>query len=249
MSDDIVLYDIPSNVPGSAWSPNVWKTRYTLNYKGLAYRTEWIEYPDIESTCKRIGAAPDPIHTRDGRPLYVLPVIYDPKTSTAVSDSAQIAEYLDATYPDTPRVLPPGSKTVQYAFLAAYRLILPHIFQFTLRRTEEFLNPPSQAHFQKHKYAGISYDPPTGDAQEAGWKKVEADFGLLAGWLDKGEADGPYILGANISFLDFAVAGYLIWMRIVWGENSQEWQNIKTWHSGKWDAFLKRLEKYETIVI
>jgi hypothetical protein len=79
-----------------------------LNYKGLAYKTEWIEYPDIADLCKKIGAEPTMIR-KDGRPYYSLPVIQDPKTGAVISDSARIAEYLDETYPDTPKVFPAGA--------------------------------------------------------------------------------------------------------------------------------------------
>ncbi|KAG6832842.1 hypothetical protein H0H87_000196 [Tephrocybe sp. NHM501043] len=248
MSNTIVLYDIPSTVPGSAWSPNVWKTRYTLNYKGLAYRTEWVEYPDIESTCKQIGAPPTT--TRDGRPLYTLPVIYDPSTGAAVAESTQIAEYLDATYPDTPTLLPEGTKTVQYAFLAGYRSILPNTLQFAYPATERILNPRSEAYFNRFKYGPtIPHESPTGEAREVEWKKVETDFGLLAGWMDKGETDGPYILGAKISFLDFSVAAFLLWFKTIFGEQSDEWQRIKAWHGGKWGIFLERFKEYENVVV
>ncbi|KAG5640777.1 hypothetical protein DXG03_007237 [Asterophora parasitica] len=243
----IVLYDIPSSAPGSAWSPNVWKTRYSLNYKGLQYRTEWIEYPDIEATCKRIGAE----HTEfraDGTPLYTLPAIHDPSTGVSIADSARIAEYLDATYPDTPRLLPPGTTAVQHAFLAAYRLALPALWQFALPSTAAILNPPSQAYYARFKFDPESpQTAPTGQLREEQWAKLKEDFGLLAGWLEKGEADGPYVLGAAISFLDFAIAGYIIWLRILWKE-SGEWDDIRSWHGGRWDTFLKRLEQYETIV-
>ncbi|GLB38801.1 putative glutathione S-transferase, N-terminal domain [Lyophyllum shimeji] len=244
----IVLYDIPSTAPGVAWSPNVWKTRYSLNYKGILYRTEWVEYPDIEATCKRIGA-PYTEKREDGTPLYTLPAIHDPSTGVSLADSVLIAEYLDATYPDTPKLLPPGSRTIQHAFLAAYRLMLPALWQFALPGTLPILNPPSEAYFRRTKFGPmIPNVAPTGDLRQEQWAKLKDDFGLLAGWLDKGEADGPYILGDSASFLDFAVAGYIIWLRIIWGEGSMEWSDIKRWHNGRWDAFLKRLEKYETVV-
>ncbi|KAK0215070.1 hypothetical protein IW262DRAFT_1440636 [Armillaria fumosa] len=56
MSIPITIYDIPSIAPGSDWSPDVWKVRYVLNYKGLSYQTEWVEYPDIEPLYTKIGA-------------------------------------------------------------------------------------------------------------------------------------------------------------------------------------------------
>ena len=74
MSAEIILFDLPSRA-GKAWSLNPWKSklllpfksgdpamtmtdptltpflaRLALNYKGLPYRTEWIEYPDLRPT-------------------------------------------------------------------------------------------------------------------------------------------------------------------------------------------------------
>ncbi|PSR72266.1 hypothetical protein PHLCEN_2v11858 [Hermanssonia centrifuga] len=89
--------------------------RYSLNYKGLPYRTEWVEYPDIEVLCIRIGAPPT--STKHGRPRYTLPVIYDPSTNSVISDSVDIAKYLDETYPDTPKLLPAGTEAFQAMFL------------------------------------------------------------------------------------------------------------------------------------
>ena len=47
----LTLYDIPSKGQ-KCWSPNVWKTRLVLHYKQIPYKTEWIEYPEIEPKLK-----------------------------------------------------------------------------------------------------------------------------------------------------------------------------------------------------
>lgn len=92
-------------------------TRYALNYKGLPYETVWIEYPDIEDHCKKIGAEPSMIR-KNGKPYYSLPVIqHDGKV---ITDSARIVEYLDSTYPDTPKIIPAGTHVLHKAFFAAY---------------------------------------------------------------------------------------------------------------------------------
>ena len=53
MNEEFVLFDIPGK-DGLAWSPNVWKVRAVLNYKKLPYKTEWIEFPDIEPKLKEL---------------------------------------------------------------------------------------------------------------------------------------------------------------------------------------------------
>jgi hypothetical protein len=70
-SDQIILYDLPSKPPCQSWSLNPWKStrqnhhpfyaytdttlaRLLLNYKGIPYKTEWIEYPDVEPKFKSL---------------------------------------------------------------------------------------------------------------------------------------------------------------------------------------------------
>ncbi|EGN93794.1 hypothetical protein SERLA73DRAFT_144791, partial [Serpula lacrymans var. lacrymans S7.3] len=111
MAQPIILYDIPSTMPGKAFSSNTLKVRYCLGYKGLVFKTVWIEAPDIEERMKVIGAKPTRVKS-DGSDFYTLPVIEDPSTGAIVSDSLVIVEYLDKTYASTPAVLPPDTRAL-----------------------------------------------------------------------------------------------------------------------------------------
>ncbi|KAF9266028.1 hypothetical protein L218DRAFT_956986, partial [Marasmius fiardii PR-910] len=51
----IRLFDIPSKLPQKAFSSFVWRTRYVLNYKGLPYKTTWVETPDLNAMHHQIG--------------------------------------------------------------------------------------------------------------------------------------------------------------------------------------------------
>lgn len=135
--EPIVFYDIPANNDKCmAWSPNTWKIRYVLNYKCLKYRTEWVEYPDIEDLCREIGAPPT--NTKpDGRAHYTLPVIQDPNTKAVIADSDAIAKYLEETYPHAPPLFPNGTRAFQCAFFqlarpaiqpAVLHLVIPHVW-------------------------------------------------------------------------------------------------------------------------
>jgi len=122
---ELVFYDIPGKNPGAeAWSPSTWITRFTLKYKGLKDRTEWVEYPDIETVCKKIGAEPTGTHPDGITPRYTVPVLYDPSTRVVISESGRIAEYLNETYPDTLILFPPGTRVLQAAFRAALRTFI-----------------------------------------------------------------------------------------------------------------------------
>ncbi|KAF8994491.1 hypothetical protein BDQ17DRAFT_1401424 [Cyathus striatus] len=114
----ITFFDVPSKVQDKAWSPTNWKIRYVLNYKQLPYKTQWIEYPDIELFCKNKGIAPTGTKT-DGSPFYTLPAIHDDTTGVFLADSIPIAQYLDETYPYTPVVIPIGTEVLMNAFIDA----------------------------------------------------------------------------------------------------------------------------------
>ncbi|KAG6836626.1 hypothetical protein H0H93_005969 [Arthromyces matolae] len=248
MTEPIVLFDVPTASKSTSISPNVWKIRYALNHKKIAYRTEWVEFPDIENKCRSIGALPTAV--RDDRPLYTLPVIYDPSTGFAISDSAVIAEYLDATYPDTPKLMPLGTdEFFQQEFLIRSRIMMRNIVQFTFPATERMLSPSSQRYY---KTAISGSRSPCGiitrESLPTEWEKVQADFNAFAVWLYEHEAvqkDGPYILGEKVSFLDFVLGGHLFWVREALGEESKEWNDISTWNDGKFGAISESLRKYE----
>ncbi|RDB26472.1 Glutathione S-transferase-like protein ustS [Hypsizygus marmoreus] len=215
MSNVITFYDIPSTLPGKAWSANTWKTRYSLNFKGLPYKTVWVEYPDIAELSKKLGIAP----TNEGPngPNYTLPAIYDPTTGTALAESIAIAEYLDKTYPDTPASSLQGVRN-------------------------------TSAEPGRHRSGDVGGVGPEWRGGEEEWAKVKAGFDVVDGWLQKNKASGPYFLGKEHTFADFVVASFTLWLKKILGEDSPEWKDIKTWNEGRWDAFLKELEKYETIV-
>ncbi|KAG7088020.1 hypothetical protein E1B28_012057 [Marasmius oreades] len=252
MSPDTILefYDIPSKLPGIAWSPNTWKTRYCLNYKGIPYKTIWVEYPDIASTCKRIGAAPTTTKS-DGTPLYTLPVIRDPSTGIAISDSPRIADYLEKTYPDTPRLFPPGTRALQAAFYDEFEDNHLKMASFVIPKVALILNPRSFEFFKEDRskrFGSIAMEDlyPKGEKKVELWKRWKDTWGVVASWM---EDTDTFIMGNDtITFADFVVAGWVIWPRHLWGEDSEEWKDIASWHGGRWGRLIERLSEYETIV-
>ena len=101
------LEDKVSHIYARRSSKNNVRSRYTLNIKGIPYKTIWVEFPDVKALCQKIGAAPT-LPLPDGTMMYTLPTLYDPNTKTAVSDSAAIARYLDRAYPHAgPTLVPP----------------------------------------------------------------------------------------------------------------------------------------------
>ncbi|KAI0769977.1 hypothetical protein C8Q74DRAFT_1369215 [Fomes fomentarius] len=225
MSLPIVLYDLARKVTlpeDNPWSPNTWKVRYALNAKGLPHKSVWVEYPDIEPLCKKIGAAPGGKQPGTGAPLYTLPVIFDPNTNAVVSDSAVIVAYLDKTYPSTPALLPAGTDALHEAFHEEY-----------FRRTRKAWG------FELEKLEGGTY-------REA-WAQIKNGLHNVAGWLPDG-ADGKERLlfgGDKVIYADIAVASTLKWIQVVFGKDSEEWQDILRWDGGRWARFVEAFKKYD----
>ncbi|KAF9464071.1 hypothetical protein BDZ94DRAFT_534726 [Collybia nuda] len=250
VSNTIFFYDIPSTTPNMPWSPNTWKTRYCLNFKGFPYKTIWVECPNIELTCKTIGAPPTGKNP-DGTPIYTLPAIYDPSTGAAIADSTDIALYLDAAYPNTPKLFPPGAYALLRGILDAHfqppsisilRLVLPAIY--------DVLNPSSQVFFRRSKEKALRMEikdmTPRGKHREEEWDKVMKQLDDLDERLPK--VGGPFILGNEVSFLDFVVASHMLTTRDLLGEKSKEWDHLKLWNEGRWLNILKSVEKYESLL-
>ncbi|KDR72915.1 hypothetical protein GALMADRAFT_73344 [Galerina marginata CBS 339.88] len=254
----IIFYDIPSTLPENAWSLNTWKVRYCLNYKGIAYRTEWVEYPDIESHCKKLGIKPTDKRD-DGSDEYTLPAIHDPSTGVYLAESILIADYLDKTYPDTPPVLPAHTLGLQVAFVEAFGNSLKGLAGFILPNVCSALNPPSMQYFRRTREAAFGKKledlVPQGETAVQKWATFKESLGKADSWyatmdskLEGELKNTQFLMGDTLSFADINIAGYLIWLRIVWGEDNERWQEMLTWHGGRWKGLMEKLKKYETVV-
>ena len=77
---------------------------------------------------------------------------------------------------------------------------------------------------------------------------AEEGLGKLARWLDaNGEGADELFMGDRICFADILVASTLVWAKVAFGEDSDEWKRISAWHGGKWKRVLDRLAKYEVV--
>ncbi|KAH9924678.1 uncharacterized protein BXZ73DRAFT_79228 [Epithele typhae] len=254
MLEPIVFYDIPSNSKNVAWSPNTWKTRYTLNVKGLPYKTVWVEYPDIARLCDKLG--PDATWVgRSGIPIGTLPIIYDPNTRRIVPESAAIARYLDRTYPDTPAVIPRETEVLVKAFQSAVyaafadgfgRLIVPAAHRVLRAASQPFFRSTREEDYK----ATLEELAPEGSAQrEEYWKQIEQGFRQIEVWYEADGSSRLLVMGdeRGVSFADFIVAGWCVWCRECFGEGSEEWGRIKQWNGGRWAKLLAKMEQYSFV--
>ena len=163
-----------------------------------------------------------------------------------------IAEYLDKTYPETPQVIPHNTLALQTAFADGFLANFRAIFDIITLLTTSKLNPRSEEYYRRtrEKWFGKKMEEmaPKGEAAIAQWSRFKDGVGKVDAWYAKNGGKGPFLLGEAPSWGDIVVASFLVFLRIVWGEDSPEWKDVSSWHNGRWAGIVEALKKYETVV-
>lgn len=204
MPEKIILFDL-ANQQGQCWSLNPWKTRFVLNFKGLDYETEWLEYPDIKARLEP--------HL-PGLSLYTSPTIQY-TDGRYVADSRKIAELLERDHPspslhlDAP-VLKQLEETVAELMPKIRGIYMPTVHKRILHQDQRNLDYWVATREQR---SGKSLDElwrtEGGDNWQAGAEPVLRKVTAMLKENDK----GPFFLGDTVSYADFVWAGLLIFVR------------------------------------
>ncbi|KAH7885447.1 hypothetical protein F5I97DRAFT_1885518 [Phlebopus sp. FC_14] len=236
----IILYDIPCTTSGRTWSPNTMKTRYCLSYKGLAFTTLWVEFPQIAPLLESKGLK------RPASGTYTLPAIEDPSTGSIIADSLDIARYLDITYPHTPALLPEGTLAMLDKVYGAFASVAKSSMIFAVVGAEK-LNPESKVYY--HRTRGERYGKEWEKLTSLEHRERLVRVGLESAreaWddLDRlyGENAGPFVLGESPCFVDFVVASRIKFIDLVLGP--MEVEEIHSLHGGRWGRLVEDLDKY-----
>ncbi|KAL2255973.1 hypothetical protein VTK26DRAFT_2405 [Humicola hyalothermophila] len=211
----IVLFDLPSKPPNKAWSLNPWKTRMLLNYKGLNYRTEWIEYPDIRP---RLEGHVEPNSTNLP---YTIPTIILP-SGEYVMNSRTIADRIEALYPSPPVHL----DSPQLAKLEELmRQLMPILMAaFCGPAMRNVVTEASLPYWKRTRAAAFGMPVEEFEAKFGGepcWQKAEPPLAELTALLTEKKAEGPFFMGKEVSYADFVWVGFLIFCQKV-GEGTYE---------------------------
>ncbi|KAF9266686.1 hypothetical protein L218DRAFT_921227 [Marasmius fiardii PR-910] len=237
----ITLYDVgpTTSKEHPSFSPFVRRTRYSLDYKKIPYKVVWVNFFTMEEVAKRIGAPPTGVRA-DGSPRYTVPFIHDDTTGATVSESLLIAEYLDKTYPETPRLVPEGTRALQAIYADTVpRKIVP--WMGVIRSKIDALNTPE---FQK----GIAkaYGPPPNlspEQSQAGWEAGKAGFDEVERWY--ADHGGLFLAGDKPLYADFTLIGWFHSLRILLA-SEERWKEVETMNNGRWIKMLEAADKYES---
>lgn len=265
-ANPIVFYDIALRPPveQSCCSPNPWKARLALNFKGLPFATSWVPLPDVAKVRSTLKVPPVRKFA-DGTDFFTLPIIEDPATGSFVGDSFDIAVYLQETYPDSGagHLFPP--QTLDFAYdlavaipLSECRSEFPEYARFNVSVDAAFSAhvqltlgtfpfDPATAEISKAEFArraGVSSweDFALGDEAREKLKGSFRDMLGRLGELFSRDASGPFLLGARASYADLIVGGWLRMMRAALPGG--EWEEVRGWHGGIFGRLHDALEVY-----
>lgn len=253
-----ILYDISSPLEPRSFAPNPSKSRLALSFKGVPFKTTWIDIPDIPHVRQSLHC-PATRKFDDGSDFNTLPMLQDP-SGKVIGDSFDIANYLEDTFPNSGGRLFPQDSTrtgLDYespqkdtAFFAplttnegsknqAYAKFNMHVdctFSAHTSLVAQYMpfNPEtadtSKALFVKRAHLN-SWDDLTfqEEAKEAIKTSFKASLTSLA-QLYMIHEDGPYLEGKEANYADLIVGGWLNMMFSLMRKDDLE--DFRTWHDG-----------------
>lgn len=193
----IRLYDLVGR-DDRRFSSNCCKTRYALAHKGLACETVPTRFVDISSIA-------------DGS-FSTIPVIED--GDTRLGDSWEIANYLEATYPEAPSLFG-GAAGVEYArFVGHWNVtrIQPLVMTMVVHDIYECLDPDDQPYFWESRAKRLGRPI---DQVQAGREERLPELHARLEPLRRVVADQPFLGGESPLYVDYLAMAPFIWTRKV----------------------------------
>ncbi|KAF7302831.1 Glutathione transferase fungal specific class A [Mycena kentingensis (nom. inval.)] len=238
----IVLYDIANDAPFGSISPNVAKIRYVPAHRpdaerGVSFQTVGVDLSELPELYKKLGVKPA---SDGGGVQYTLPMIHDQKTGAAAANSLDIALYLDATYPATPRLIPAGTGALHAVLTAMWSAkVGGPISAFTYPASFPLFKPATRKFFEDtgRSPAGMVFSE---EAKRAKWAEVKAGLDAMDAFIGAGNA---YFTGDSLSYADLVLAGSLRWAKVALSK--EQWAEIAGWNAGRWGKLMAEMEKYD----
>ncbi|KAI4236958.1 MAG: hypothetical protein L6R40_006010 [Gallowayella cf. fulva] len=224
MSDQVILFDMPTKPPARSWSLNPWKARLILNYKSIPYTTHWLEVPDIAPHLSSLSIPPNPqpsTPTTIPTSPYTVPAIRLPVSEGGkyIMDSKLIAKELESLYPDPPLALDtPAQQRIEALWLQVMKNIGPALMPGVVK---QLLTEKSIPYFiqTREKASGISFaemEKLGPGAVEKAWKGAGPPLREIAEVMREGNGDGvrgPFVEGREVGFADFVLVGGMAFLR------------------------------------
>jgi glutathione S-transferase len=165
--------------------------RMVLNYKGIDYKTKWVEYPDLVPTLKALGLPPNDPNERAYGGDYTSPAIQY-EDGTLSMDSLKIAHELERRYPSPSLHLDdPIVDKVRLAKI--FEALIPHIMPKVPR---VLLNPVSAEYYELTREEQFGMPLTLFEQEKATEECWEQAKGPIKGMSDLLKKNGgPFFLG------------------------------------------------------
>ena len=196
----IILYELGA-ASGARYSSFSWRTRMALKHKGLAFETQAVRISD-KAAIAFSGQGKVPI-IRDG--------------DTVVSDSWNIAEYLESAYPDAPSLFggPAGLALSRFVNAVADRQLMATLAPVCAYSVSQILDADDAAHIRAGFEKGFGKPLEELHAgREASTKAFRRALDPLRATL----RTQAFMGGAAPAYADYIMMSPLQWARIVYAE-------------------------------
>lgn len=145
---------------------------------------------------------------------YTVPTIHHIPSNKSIMESAQIAEFLESTYPDQPV---PLTSELGREIESKARAVVGTIFgKSVMAREVNILSPRAGEYFRKTREPKIGrrLEELLANEDET-WDAADGDIRAVGDLMQKNKADGPFLLGDRPSYTDFFIAGALQNARVI----------------------------------
>ncbi|MBE9606293.1 glutathione S-transferase family protein [Acetobacteraceae bacterium H6797] len=192
----VTLFELCGADPDLRFSPFCWRSRLALAHKGLEVESMPWRFTEIE----RLEFAD----------YDKVPVLVD--GDKVVTDSWNIAVYLEATYPDRPALFAGGPAAQRFMNAWADTVLNPALGRMILCDIPALLTPKGRDYFltSREKRFGMSVEAFTA-GREARLPALRELFAPVRAVL----RHQPFLGGSGPDYGDYAVMGSLMWARCV----------------------------------
>lgn len=200
MSTSRTLYSLCGSDASRPFSPHCWKTVLSLAHKGLDFEERPLPFTAIPSA--------------EGGFSKTVPILRD--GDQLVSDSFEIALYLDEAYPERPSLFNGEGGKAMARFVESWSqtVLHPAIVRIAVLDIHDMLDEPDRSYFRESrtKALGRSLEETVAN------REVEvAAFPALLTPIRRMLGYQPFIGGMSPLFADYIVFGALQWARITTG--------------------------------
>ncbi len=197
-TDTVRLYEVALN-DGRSASPFVWRIRYALAHKGIAFESVYLGFTEIPTVF--------------GGRFKTVPILEH--QDTALSESWDIAEYLDRAFPDSARLFASPSELALVRLIDAWFMpeVMRKMFRVYVKDVYDAARPEDQPYFRESReksMKGQTLESFTHD-RASHLPAIRSALAPLRTHLAK----FPFLGGSTPNFADYIVLGGFYWVASV----------------------------------